>query len=261
MKKVAWFVFFLIIAVSCLNEPDCYQLNNNYIILNFRILGGGADAFVINTVKSPGIEQVLFADSITGGAALPLDPMANDTEFVFEGEGENKFKVSYLKQVQFVSSDCGERYTFSNLEIEDHSFDSIRVINTTPTRPASTNYEVYRCPRTEMVGIKFSAAATVTVKSISADYLTETYVVNGTIQNIALPLNTRAKTTAFTFDMGDNVKKKLTVKYDTIPETKYPLCGKQNFITNLTATTDFALAKLLTDSIHDLPVSNFEITP
>ncbi len=263
MKKVTWFVFFSIIAVSCLNEPDCFQLNNNIIVLNFKILGGESDAFVIvDGITSPGTDSAFYAGTSNSQIELPLNPMQDATEFVFDGAyGINGLQLSYDRQVEFVSSDCGERYTFSNLKIEGHNFDSIRTVNTTPTRPASSNYDVYRCPRTDLMGVQFSEAATVVVDSVSADHLGLIYVIKDTVQSISLPVNTLASTTTFTFKLGNGTARKLTVNYVVTPRTLYTLCGQQRFIGGLSATSDFTTTTLTSDSINDLPIINFEITP
>ena len=48
MKKTGLFTFILIVAVSCLNEPDCYQLNNDTVVIYFKIIGGGNDVYSAN---------------------------------------------------------------------------------------------------------------------------------------------------------------------------------------------------------------------
>ena len=75
MKKVAWFVFFAIIAVSCLDEPDCFQLNNNVVIVAFGIVGGGADAIALNGITAPGVDGVFYADTTLAQVALAAYPM------------------------------------------------------------------------------------------------------------------------------------------------------------------------------------------
>ena len=73
-----------------------------------------------------------------------------------EDTGIMKFNWDTNAQVQFVSEDCGERYIFSDLKILEYDFDSVRIVNPTPTAPASTNIEIYRCPRTNLMGIDFT---------------------------------------------------------------------------------------------------------
>ena len=60
MKKTGLFTFILIVAVSCLNEPDCYQLNNDTVVIYFRIIGGGSDAFQLTSIHVTGDLTVFF---------------------------------------------------------------------------------------------------------------------------------------------------------------------------------------------------------
>ncbi len=267
MNRVTWFVFFAIIAVSCLDEPDCFQLNNNIVILNFKIIGGGNDAYPLDSIKSPLLDSTFYEDSVITTFELPLNPLERETDFIFAGAGGvvKELHLTYNRQVQFVSQDCGERYIFSDLKVPSHDFDSIRVINTTPTRPASTNFDIYRCPRTTLMGIKFDEA--VTVDSITTDYgpiYTSGEPGGNTLESIALPLDTRRTTTSFTFKFTNDSTRVLKVNYNIIPQTLATQCGEQTFISNLYFDTEinkFTAVNIAEDSIHDLPVTNLEITP
>ena len=41
MKKLGWFAFFLLFFASCLDDPDCYQLHNDFVGVTFRVMGTG----------------------------------------------------------------------------------------------------------------------------------------------------------------------------------------------------------------------------
>ena len=149
MRKTALFTFIITIAVSCLNEPDCYQLNNNTVVIFFRIIGGGDDAVELISVQSPDTDSI-FAASNSSKIVLPLNPKTEETLYTLQGtDGTNTLLFGYKRQVQFVSESCGERYYFQDLDVLSHDFDSVRVTNTIPTptpEPSGAkNVEIYRC--------------------------------------------------------------------------------------------------------------------
>ena len=57
VKKSAWFLSFLLMTAGCLDEPDCYLLNNNIIGVSFKKLENStADTVAITamgTVEPP----------------------------------------------------------------------------------------------------------------------------------------------------------------------------------------------------------------
>lgn len=264
MKKISWFVLCAIIAVSCLDEPDCFQLNNNVIVLNFKILGGGNDAYPVQGIQTPGADSVFLPNTVLStGIQLPLDPLNTTMNYTFNGPDRfRSLSLSYKVQVQFVSADCGERYVFSELEALSGDFDSIRIVNSFPTRPASSNIDLFRCPRTDLLGVTFTTG--VVIDSIYAEGLGLIYAINDTISSVALPVNLSANETSFLFDYSDGSQKAFTVTYRTTSRNRFAICGDQTFIDSLAydpARSDFATVTLSNDSIHDLPISNFEITP
>ncbi|HTE30231.1 MAG TPA: DUF6452 family protein [Chryseolinea sp.] len=268
MKKLTWFVFYSIISVSCLDQPDCYQLNNNLIILNFKILGGSSDAYGIVGITATDTDVVFYQQGpdtvlLTTNAELPLNPLKDDIDFRFYGpEGIDTLGLTYNKQVQFVSADCGERYIFSSMLVSSHTFDSVRVVNSTPGIPPSSNIDIYRCPRTDLIRIEFNTAVTVT--SVVADYKGVVYENVGDPQGtFDLPVNLLDTATMFTFNFKDGTNKRFTTTYKSTAETHFELCGEQRFISDLainTSTTDFQ-ATVVDNTTHDLPVKNFEVTP
>jgi len=261
MKKLTWFVFFSIIAVSCLDEPDCFQLNNNSVVIAFKILGAGADEFALVGIISPETDSVFYGYQIVPSAELPLNPLDVQTRYSFQGVyGDNEIQLGYTRQVQFVSADCGERYIFADLKIMEHDFDSARVVYATPTAPASTNIEIYRCPRTNLMGIDLGDKQL--VEGVTAGFSTFIFLPSDSLTTIDLPLNKDDSTTTFVFDFGA-VSKTLKVKYTRTNKTRFEICGEQTLFSNLlvdTAITDFSSATILKDSIQDLPIINLEIT-
>jgi len=264
MKKLSWFVCFSLFAASCLNEADCYQLNNNAVVIYFKILGGKVDKFELYTIQSADAGGPFLVDTVVSSVALPINPKTEETVFTIAGAyGDYELPVTYTRQVQFVSENCGERYVFTNLNVLENDFDSVLLVNTTPAPvpvPSSAkNIEIYRCPRTNLAGVTFKQKVFLSDVTVNFDAII--YQPSDSLTTINLPLNPNDTTTTFTFSFG-NATKTLKVSYSKETETLFPQCGEQSLISNLHVNlTDLTLVNIPNDSIEDLPVSNFEITP
>lgn len=162
-KRIFPSLFILLLALSCLEEPDCIALNNNIVGLTFVSLDDEVgdtitiDSIFINyqkvlyTVDDGQVTYQSFTDttedaSITvSSLVLPLDYFENETTFVFGfGDDNDTLKLSYDVQVQYVSEDCGERYILSKLQAEGIGIDSLRVVSNKPGNSTSSkNVEIY----------------------------------------------------------------------------------------------------------------------
>jgi len=269
MKKATWFVFFSFLAISCLNEPDCYLLSNNEIDVYFRVLGFGAD--IIQTKSIIGQNVVDWNVYNDGGdtlsqITLPLNPKAENVSFVLNYVNNKVYNltVGYDHKVQFVSEDCGSRDIFTSLKALEHNFDTVHVGNPTPTQPHSRNVDVFRCPTANLLGIKFDVVTH--LESITVDSLAVYTPQNKEVETIVLPFDTNAekKETNFIFDFGGDVKRTLSVKYAATERILGNACGKHTFFTELNINADkpttLTKATVLNKSLIDPVVVNIEIT-
>lgn len=273
MKKITGYLLLLTLAVSCLDDPDCYQLNNNVLILNYKILGGQNDQVPFIGIETPASDSVFNALTISGSARLPLNPTAEQMEFsIVDFYANHNLSFSYSRQIQFVSEECGERYYYSALNVLGHDYDSVRIVNSTPQPETSgnANIEIYRCPRTNLAGIQFKqiinsqvVADTVVLLNVDVGFSTPIFVPNDTIQTINVPLNPNAATTTILFTLKTptgSVTKSVTVTYARITKELFERCGVQTLFTDLdVSATDFSDYTVLKDSIQDLPVMNLEV--
>lgn len=270
MKRLSWFVFFSIIAVSCLDQPDCYQLNNNVAGFGFKIFGGSTDYWDVTEVVSVGAEEVKWADTL-GVIGVYLDPYANEISFAMTGLFGNSpvpetknISLSYKSLVQFVSEDCGERHVFSDLKVLSTDFDSVKLMNDVPSNTGIVNFDIYRCPDTDLLYVDLINDQP--VKTI-ARLPEPAQNVNNTITSVLLPLHLDADATSFVFTYSDgavDATDTLTVTYRRTQRTIVNKCGTQFFVDNLAfddAKTGFSKVTVATDSIYDLPNKvNIEIT-
>lgn len=148
--------------ISCLDEPDCFTLNNN--VVGFSIRDAISDTiarsdtfayFLANREKEFRFTDTTYVIEEGGRFTLPIDFLHDSTEFIFfKFNGKNSLNVQdtlidtlvvgYRTQAQYVSEDCGERFVLSNLTILRHTFDDIRLVNREPGRDNNArNFEIY----------------------------------------------------------------------------------------------------------------------
>ncbi|MBL7857315.1 MAG: hypothetical protein JNM57_06470 [Cyclobacteriaceae bacterium] len=279
VKGAGWFVFFLIIAISCVDTPDCFQLNNNLVQVAFKILGGASDQVPVIGIDAPGTDSVFYQYQKVSTVQLPLNPFENETTFNFHTfYNDNQMVLGYTYKIQFVSEECGERYIFSDLSIKSYDYDSVRFVGKTLTQPPSTNIEIYRCPRTNFTGVSFKKMSgtakvqdTVLINAITPNFTAGITYPPGYYRSVDLPLNPNTATTSFTFEFGDGTTKVLTVGYTRSNWTKYQqFCGNKTLIYRLSISEqDFGPDKVKlalkgsttqpADSIQDPPITNLEI--
>lgn len=148
IRKNAWFLVLLIVAAACLDEPDCYLLNNYVIGISFKKIENSSADTVSLTAYGPLEPPLPFyvGDTTMSRVFLPLNYFEEETAFVFQnGDSLDFLQLTYLSQAQFVSEDCGEKFVLSNLRVGKHSFDSVRLVVDIPTREGNTiNIEIFQ---------------------------------------------------------------------------------------------------------------------
>ena len=140
------------------------------------------------------------------------------------------------------------------------TFDSVRVAAATPkSRPiAGTNIEVFRCPNTSRIKLRFATAVTIT--NVQASYLGNFTPPAGPVTVLLLPLNTAESTSSITFTIG-GVEKTLVLNYNRELDTLFNACGEQVIISELTiASHSFTNANVVRKTIQDPNQTNLEIT-
>jgi hypothetical protein len=267
-RKGYWFVV-LIFMGSCLDEPDCFQLSNNYIGITFKkLFDGKADTLTLFGITAPSTDSIFYPFKRAVSVQLELNPYESSTDFTFQTiYGSQQLAIGYRSSVQFVSEECGIRTLLSDLQIGDHDFDSIRLVNPALSNPPVTNLEVYRCPRTNQLKLAFrklvnnvAVADTVQFNNVTADYPASFYFPGEEITTINLPLNAAANTTTFTFEFIDGTTRTLTVQHTRTGWDEYEQCGNTTLFYDLESTAStFSQVNVVRDSIQDPPITNFAI--
>ena len=130
----------LFVTAACLDEPDCYNLNNYVIGVSFKKIEDSTTDTVsvsaFGTIEPP---LLFLTDTSFSRLNLPLNYFQDETAFFFEDpETTRILRLGYTSQAQFVSENCGEKFVLSKLRVLEHSFDSVRLIIDVPTAQAGT---------------------------------------------------------------------------------------------------------------------------
>lgn len=269
----------LLFAFSCLDDPDCFRLNNNVLGIAFRVLGSNAaDSVALDSVSMSGIVWKPETEEKTTFVGLSLPGPGENSAvtglmtFHF-GETSKTINLGYRTKVQFVSDDCGARYIYSDLTVSEFNFDQVDVLNSTPGRDASAaNIYVYRCPRGDTIGVALyqltlpargaagSRPISARLNSILVDDA-DPFYVDKSAALFKLPVNMAAANTKYTFEFGDafgydDPVRTVALAYDVITETRFEACGEQKFVEQIElAQTDgvpFDAASIAVESDGDL---------
>lgn len=241
MKKLTWIAFSLVFMVACLDDPDCFQLHNDVIGVTFRVIGTGqADSVLLKNFNTTGT----FVPVISFN--YQLNYFQEQDRLNFEGvEGFNFLSFGYKVRNQFVSEDCGSAFVLSDLHIQEHDFDSARIVSATPTKTGGTNIEIYRCPKTDTLTLDFSqlyaTSNGITVTRAPSDFISHPFdfitdslktVFSGRAATVRLPVNLNKNHTTFIFKT-DVEQDTLVVGYNRVIEQRYRPCGIQTFVNEL----------------------------
>jgi hypothetical protein len=157
VKKWLWIIGLIGLVSACLDEPDCFRLSGNTVVISFKKLTTNKVDTVIfyhitaqserKTADSVFYKQVVDQlDTLKGKSAfVNIDPLDTKTlfTFYFQNDVQKNLEVGYNSKVHFISEDCGSEQIYGNLTIMQTDFDSVRVINPTLTKTKSINIEIF----------------------------------------------------------------------------------------------------------------------
>ena len=140
VKRSTWLLILAVIAAACLDEPDCFNLNNDVVGISFKKLDDSSADTVSLLALGTQEPPILFGlDTAIFRVNLPLNYFEDETTFFFETpEDLHLLRLGYISQAQFVSENCGEKFVLSRLRVIETSFDSVRLVTDTPTSTGGT---------------------------------------------------------------------------------------------------------------------------
>jgi hypothetical protein len=149
MRTIIRIVFLLLIAVSCLEEPDCINLRNNIVGITFKTIVDNkaiAENQAFDLVTAEGASETLYAGVTASKLLLPLNYLEDTTRYTLQiQDTAYQLVLTYSSQTEFISEPCGERFILGSLDIAMHDFDSVSVLGKTPgIDNNANNIEIYR---------------------------------------------------------------------------------------------------------------------
>lgn len=148
MRRSAWFLVFMLITAACLDEPDCFHLNNDLVGISFKKLSDSkTDTVYLSRTGTETPSLVFYADTVLSRITFPLNYFENETTFLFEDTSltVRRLRIGYKSQAQFVSENCGEKFVLTDLRVLEHSFDSVRLLRDAPSsEPGAIHIEIYQ---------------------------------------------------------------------------------------------------------------------
>ncbi len=270
LKKSSWFLFFSVLAFSCLDQPDCFRLNSDQIGISLKVLGTNkADVVTLSGIDIAGVGDIVGTDISLSSFLIPLNYLANETGITISGDKINgTLLLKYLSQAQFVSDECGPRYILSNLTIDQRvGFDSVRLVTNQVANPPYINIEIYRCPTTNLVkfdfyqlyiatnGKKSSQLLSVDIDSIAPGYSNDLYYQDSITNTVTLPINLNTGSSDFNMSINGKLNT-LSLDYTLTDEERYNVCPIATYASGMSASSvefDSVSIALVDKKVVDAP--------
>src|SRR5688500_4340314 len=148
IKRSAWLWIIILLTAGCLDEPDCFHLNNDLVGIAFKKLADSkADTVCFLGAGTEEPALVFYADTIVSRLTFPLNYFENETTLIFQDSTQTvrSLRLGYTSQAQFVSENCGEKFVLTDLRILEHSFDSVRLLRDAPSSEfGAIHIEIYQ---------------------------------------------------------------------------------------------------------------------
>ena len=270
MKRIIWLSALSLFVLSCLDQPNCSQTNNNTVGIAFKTMfDGRSDTVRIVKITASGTTMVYDSAKAVSFVSLPLNYLTNNSVFNIQTVSRiYVLNLGFKAQPQFLTADCPERFVLSNLTLNDEQgSDSIKLVSPDLTNPAQNNISIYRCPRNYLLKLSFrqwymdtlsrGKLDTRAITSVTADY--GPLYGAGSTNTLYLPLNLASDRTQYTILFADGTTSNVYVKYQIANKTLFAVCSNQQFPNKLsTISHNFEILHIRRDSIYDPPKTNIE---
>ena len=136
---------FLIIAVSCGDQPTCVDKNSSTVKISFIDSDGDAKTITLLGLRAVNNEMGFpdYADTTVSSLSLPLNPGANMTTFLLDQEDKtDTLGLSYDVVSELISPECGLRAAYSKLDTTATSFTALEIVSRIIHDEITTNIEI-----------------------------------------------------------------------------------------------------------------------
>lgn len=132
---------------ACVEEPDC-DLERPYDVVNivfYDLESGDEDLIKFDQVVVGGSDSIFYdrADTLSL-FQLPLNPAADTVSFFFvTGLVRDSMVIKYDRQLDWLSEECGPFFSYDNLVLLSHSFDSLNFEQPLIDRSVDENIQIF----------------------------------------------------------------------------------------------------------------------
>lgn len=259
-------------AGSCYEDPECIDLRNDLVGFSFKkLFDNQVDTVGVLGITISGSDSVFYEfTNVVGSIQVPLDVSATSQSFVFDLlNGTYSMTMDYSSKPQFESVECGPRFVLTDLNVSQHSFDSVQVTSSVAVNSeGGSNITIYRCPITNNFKISFRQlladdesngdALTEDLHGVRPDYIPLIYYPDTEATSVVVPLNPSSNTTSVLIDSKESGLSRLDITYQFETASIFDVCGNQDFIKDIevNGTTSYDFLKVQKDSITDPPTTN-----
>lgn len=144
-------VAILLFALSCETNTECGTIFTNEAVVAFVVVNSQGNIVAdanrnrFDSIYESHSLHILYDTSLVSGSAysLPLNPQKDTSTFFFARSGiVDTLSLRYTKGFRFRSPECGMLFEYRNLEVLQHSFDTISVVKDTLLR-GQVNVQVF----------------------------------------------------------------------------------------------------------------------
>ncbi len=139
---------FSAVIYSCAEDPECTQeIPYDRIIITFydkNEFEPEAAEFNIITNSDTILHVDLDSAQEFDAVQLQLNPNSDTSRFTFlTGARTYHVEVSYTRELQWLSAECGPNFFFDNLSVISHTFDSANTVNSSIDASINENIRLY----------------------------------------------------------------------------------------------------------------------
>lgn len=141
-------IFFLAVwFLSCGNEPDCdLKIPSDRVqIAFFNDEDSTVKSLDFDRIRAAGSDSILYGDGDSLSVfTVYLNPSADTVAYYFvTGVRRDTLVLSYSRELEWLSEECGPNFRYENLEVSYDSFDNLQLVEPVLDYEINENIRVY----------------------------------------------------------------------------------------------------------------------
>ena len=147
MTKILYFLLSLTLLTACLDEPDCIREASEIVKIAFKNKSTGGNLNIaIEKVEIEGIDSVFYSSQTRNAISIPLNLYSDDhsTKIIIASDkATDTLTFTYNSFTRLISPDCGAETFITDIDIPDHTVDSLKIVDRQILPGIPVNYEIY----------------------------------------------------------------------------------------------------------------------